>query len=65
MVEKQDENKTNKSRSGSSYCWKHRAEKKYPHLYIPNGAMVAALIYSGFKIKAYPGTPHVHANMAV
>jgi len=54
-------------KAGSSYMLKHDVEKyveeTYGHHYISNGALIAALLYRGIKIRTYrkDDYPNVHA----
>jgi len=51
------------NRTGTSYGWKHVAEREM-ETYIPNGLFIAAAIEEGFCIQRERGTPNVFLNIA-
>jgi len=46
-----------------SYGLKHQAER-WARGYVSNGALIAAAIHLGFKVKRVPGTPNALINVA-
>jgi hypothetical protein len=51
-------------RNGTTYMWKHVAEKVVGE-YITNGAFIQAAIELGFTVKQIPGRPTGILNMSV
>ena len=56
-------------RLGSSYQIKHLVEKYveeiYGHKYISNGALIAALLYRGIKIRKYKNEDYLNVHAAI